>query len=216
MLWSDFILFILVDCVMDFFLVSYYQDFYVTIIFVCHGPPQFIFCIEYYLYSYFILSHFSCKYHCNRIAMGNKKDTQKVKDTKTNFKWSQPMQNLLLEILANEALHGNKQSNTFKHASYAKVAEAITEKFMTECTPKHVEHRFKTVKPSWNTIALLRNKKSRFGWNDDLKMITCDRTVYDEEVKERNFYYFYFIGRNFLVCIIVKFKFFSLFLLLSY
>ncbi|XP_075636507.1 uncharacterized protein LOC142608700 [Castanea sativa] len=114
--------------------------------------------------------------------MGNTKDTQKVKDTKTNFRWSQPMQNLLLEILAYEALHGNKQSNTFKHASYAKVAEAITEKFMTECTPKHVEHRFKTLKTNWNTIALLRNKKSGFGWNDDLKMITCDRTVYDEEV----------------------------------
>ncbi|XP_050240783.1 uncharacterized protein LOC126689590 [Quercus robur] len=116
--------------------------------------------------------------------MGNKKDTQKVKDTKTNFRWSQPMQNLLLEILADEALHENKQSNTFKHASYAKVAEAITEKFMTECTPKHVEHRFKTLKTNWNTIALLRNKKSGFGWNDDLKMITCDRTVYDEEVEK--------------------------------
>ena len=49
MLWSDFILFILVGCVMDFFfLVSYYQDFYVTIIFVWHAQPQFIFCIEYY------------------------------------------------------------------------------------------------------------------------------------------------------------------------
>ena len=63
---------------------------------------------------------------------------------------------------------------------------------MTECTPKHVEHHFKTLKTNWNTIALLRNKKSRFGWNDDLKMITCDRIVYDEEVVVRNFY-FYFI-----------------------
>ena len=87
---------------------------------------------------------------------------------------------------------------------------------MTECTPKHVEHRFETLKTNWNTITLFRNKKSGFGWNDDLKMITCDRTMYDEEVEVRNFYYFYFIGRNFLVCIIVKFKIFSLFLLLSY
>ena len=70
------------------------------------------------------------------------------------------MQNLLLEILADKALHGNKYSNIFKHASNAKVAKAITEKFMTECTPKQVEHRFKTLKTNWNTIALLRNKKS--------------------------------------------------------
>ncbi|XP_075669644.1 uncharacterized protein LOC142639331 [Castanea sativa] len=111
--------------------------------------------------------------------MGNTKDTQKVKDTKTNFRWSQPMQNLLLEILADEALHGNKQSNTFKHASYAKVAEAIIKKFMTECTPKRVEHHFKTLKTNWNTIALLRNKKSGFRWNDDLKMITCVEALDD-------------------------------------
>ena len=106
----------------------------------------------------------------------------------TNFKWLQPIQNLLLEILADEALHGNKQSNTFKHAPYAKVTEAITEKFMIECTPKHVEHRFKTLKTNWNTIALLRDKKSGFGWNDDLKMITSDRAVYDEELEVKNFY----------------------------
>ena len=118
------------------------------------------------------------------------------------------MQNLLLEILADKALHGNKQSNTFKYASDAKVAEAITKKFITKCTPKHVEHRFKTLKTNWNTIALLRNKKNGCEWNDDLKMITCDRTVYDEEVEVRKFCYFYFIGRNFLVCIIVKFKIF--------
>ena len=53
---------------------------------------------------------------------------------------------------------------------------------MIECTPKHVEHRFKTLKTNWNTIALLRDKKSGFGWNDDLKMITSDRAVYDEEL----------------------------------
>ena len=136
-----------------------------------HTPNSyFVLNIIYILLSFF--SHFSCKYHCNRIATGNKNNTQKVKNTKTNFKWSQPMQNLLLEILIDEALHGNKQSHTFKHASYAKVAEAITEKFMTECTPKYVEHRFKILKTNWNTIALLHNKKSSFGWNDDLKMIT--------------------------------------------
>ena len=78
--------------------------------------------------------------------MGKTNDTQKNKDVKTNFRWSQLMQNLLLEILANEALNGNKQSNTFKHASYAKVVVAITEKLVIKCTPKHVEHRFKTLK----------------------------------------------------------------------
>ena len=106
------------------------------------------------------------------------------------------MQNLLLEIFADKALHGKKQSNTFKHAPYAKVPETITEKLMIECTLKHVKHCFKTLKTNWNTIALLRDKKSGFGWNDDLKMITSDRAVYDEQVEVKNFYYFYFIGKR--------------------
>uniref|UniRef100_A0A7N2KMH4 Uncharacterized protein n=1 Tax=Quercus lobata TaxID=97700 RepID=A0A7N2KMH4_QUELO len=70
--------------------------------------------------------------------MGKTKDTQKDKDVKTDFRWSQLMQNLLLEILANEALNGNKQSNTFKHALYAKVVVAISEKFVTEYFSKGV------------------------------------------------------------------------------
>ena len=41
-----------------------------------------------------------------------------------------------------------------------------------------------------------------FRWNDDLKMITCDRTTYDEEVVVINFIVFFFLkffffGRNF-------------------
>ena len=53
---------------------------------------------------------------------------------------------MLLEILADETLHGNKKFNTFKNASFAKVAKEISEKFVIECTPKHVEHCFKTLK----------------------------------------------------------------------
>ena len=65
--------------------------------------------------------------------MGVKKDTQKEKVVK-KFMWSQTMENLLLEILAEEALQGNKPSNIFKPSShifkpssYRKVVEAINQ-----------------------------------------------------------------------------------------
>ena len=122
----------------------------------------------------------------SKLAMGVKKDTQKEKDVK-NFRWSQPMENLLLEILANETLQGNKPSNIFKPSSYRKVVEAINEKFGVDCSQKNVENRFRTVKGNWNTITKLC-QKSGFGWNDDLKMITCDRNVYDEAVAVRNLF----------------------------
>ncbi|KAK4591529.1 hypothetical protein RGQ29_021655 [Quercus rubra] len=38
-----------------------------------------------------------------------------------------------------------------------------------------------TLKIMWSTIQTIR-KKSGFGWNDNLKMITCDTKTYQEEV----------------------------------
>ncbi|KAG8478834.1 hypothetical protein CXB51_028797 [Gossypium anomalum] len=65
------------------------------------------------------------------------------------------MEHLFLEILAEEAQKGNKPSNTFKAASINRVVEAISEKFQGE---------------------------SGFGWDDNMKMITCDRATYDAAV----------------------------------
>jgi len=91
------------------------------------------------------------------------------------------MHTLLLEILADEAAKGNKPSNTFKPASFALVAKSISEKFGVECVPDHVDNRLRTIKSMWNIIGTLR-KKSGFGWDENLRMITCDKKVYDEEV----------------------------------
>ena len=65
---SDFILFILAGCVMDFFGFIFSRLLYYNY-FCLSWHPKFIFCIEYYLYSSFILYHFSYEYHCNRVAM---------------------------------------------------------------------------------------------------------------------------------------------------
>ena len=98
------------------------------------------------------------------------------------FRWSNQMQCLLLEILANEATEGNKPSNTFMPGSFARAAQAISEKFGVECQPDHVENCLQTIKSIWNTITQLRDRKKCFGWDNDLKMITCEKKVYDEEV----------------------------------
>ena len=135
------------------------------------------------LHLFICLIVFVC---CSKLAMGVKKDIQKEKDVK-NFRWSEPMENLLLEILADEALQGNKSSNIFKLSSYRKVVEAINEKFGIDCSQKNVENHFRTLKGNWNTIIELR-QKSGFEWNDDLKMITCDRNVYEEAVTVRNLF----------------------------
>lgn len=80
-----------------------------------------------------------------------------------HFRWSGPMERMFLEILANEASKGNKPSATFKPSSFVRVAQAINEKFATECEPDHVDNHLRTIKNNWATIQKLR-VKSGFQW----------------------------------------------------
>ena len=99
----------------------------------------------------------------------------------SQFRWSTPMNVMLLDILEDEALKGNKPSNTFKPQSFARVTKEISEKFEITCLPDHVSNRLRTIKTTWKTIQSVRNN-SRFGWGDNLKMITCDKNTHDEYV----------------------------------
>ena len=112
--------------------------------------------------------------------MGKTEDEKEGKSKQ--FEWSEPMQCLLVEILANDAGKGNKPSNTFVPGLLARAAQEISEKFGVECQLNHVENCLRTIESIWSTITKLRNRKNIFGWNDNLKMITCEKKVYDEEV----------------------------------
>ncbi|PPR95883.1 hypothetical protein GOBAR_AA24781 [Gossypium barbadense] len=109
------------------------------------------------------------------MGKGNKEGTSK------QFRWTKPMEHLFLEILAEEAQKGNKPSNTFKAVSINRVVEAISEKFQVQCDAKHVENHLRTVKKQWQIICTIRGE-SGFGWDDNMKMITCDRATYDAAV----------------------------------
>ena len=91
------------------------------------------------------------------------------------------MHETMFRILAQEAHKGNKPSSTFKVGSFALVAKEITTQFGVECHPSYVENRMRTLRTMWSTIQTIR-KKSGFGWNDNLKMITYDPKTYQEEV----------------------------------
>ncbi|KAH1072770.1 hypothetical protein J1N35_025098 [Gossypium stocksii] len=109
------------------------------------------------------------------MGKGNKEGTSK------QFRWTKPMEHLFLEILAEEAQKGNKPSNSFKAFSINRVAEAISERFQVHCDAKHMENHLRTVKNQWQIICTIRDQ-SGFGWDDNMKMITCDRATYDAAV----------------------------------
>ncbi|MFQ6666115.1 hypothetical protein Gotur_032595 [Gossypium turneri] len=86
-----------------------------------------------------------------------------------------------IEILVEEAQKGNKPSNTFKAVSINQVALAISKRFQVQCDAKHVENHLRTIKNQWQIICTI-GVESDFGWDDNMKMITCDRATYDAAV----------------------------------
>ena len=108
------------------------------------------------------------------------KGKEKASGTK-QFRWLPPMHMTLLRLLVEEAAKGNKPPSTFKAGSFAFVAKEISTQFGLECHPSYVENRMRTLRTMWTTIQTIR-KKSDFGWDDNLKMITCDTKTYQEEV----------------------------------
>ena len=91
------------------------------------------------------------------------------------------MHSTMLRLLAQEAAKGNKPSSTLKAGSFALVAKEITAQFGVECHLSYVENQMWILRTTWSTIQTIR-KKSSFGWDDNLKMITCDVKTYQEEV----------------------------------
>ncbi|KAL3754339.1 hypothetical protein ACJRO7_001555 [Eucalyptus globulus] len=107
----------------------------------------------------------------------SKANDEKVK----NFRWSKPMERVLLEILTDEASKGNKPSSTFKPSSITRVVNTINEKFSVSCEPDHVENHLKIVKSNWKMIQTVRGK-SGFSWDDKLKMVIAGKNEFDQYV----------------------------------
>ncbi|KAK5812190.1 hypothetical protein PVK06_027606 [Gossypium arboreum] len=94
-----------------------------------------------------------------RMGKGNKEGTSK------QFTWTFPC----------------CSGESFKAVSINRVVEAISEKFQVQYDAKHVENHLRTVKKQWQILCTIRGE-SGFGWDDNMKMITCDRVTYDAAV----------------------------------
>ena len=111
--------------------------------------------------------------------------------------WNAWCSKFLLRRLNKEINH----QNTYKFASYERVAKAINQKFIVECTASHVDHRLKIVKKSLNIITALKGKRW-FGWDANLRMIIVRENEYDEEILVWLLYYLKLDIINWIVFII--------------
>ncbi|KAL3500331.1 hypothetical protein ACH5RR_039424 [Cinchona calisaya] len=99
------------------------------------------------------------------------------------FRWSKPMEHMMLQILAEEVKLGNRPNNNFRQSSFTRVVDAIKEKFGATCLPDHVENHLRTVRASWSTIVAIRGR-SGFSWIEYLKMIIASPSVYHDYIQK--------------------------------
>ena len=62
------------------------------------------------------------------------------------FRWLPLMHTTMLTLLPEEAMKGNKPSNTFKAGSFVTVAKAIFTQFGVKCYPLFVENRLRMLR----------------------------------------------------------------------
>ncbi|MFQ6625692.1 hypothetical protein Gotur_006133 [Gossypium turneri] len=86
-----------------------------------------------------------------------------------------------MTIINVEWVRATKKGPPSNSVSINRVIEAISERFQVQCDAKHVENHLRTVKNQWQIICKIQGE-SGFGWDDNMKMITCDRATYDATV----------------------------------
>ncbi|MFQ6658321.1 hypothetical protein Gotur_027641, partial [Gossypium turneri] len=86
-----------------------------------------------------------------------------------------------ITIINVEWLRATKKGPPSNSVSINRVVKAIFERFQVQCNAKHVKNHLRTVKNQWQIICKIRGE-SGFGWDDNMKMITCDRATYDAAV----------------------------------
>ncbi|XP_019054324.1 PREDICTED: L10-interacting MYB domain-containing protein-like [Nelumbo nucifera] len=99
------------------------------------------------------------------------------KTGKTNMSWTQDIDNLLIDTLAEQVNLGNKVDKNFKSPTYTAAARAISTKFSIECTQGYIRNRLKTIKQNFVILKNLLNQ-SGFAWNDSTKTIDATPDVW--------------------------------------
>lgn len=96
------------------------------------------------LWIYIVDLH--CSFDWHETEMDSSSSQPENKTGKTNMNWTQDMDNLLIDTLAEQVNLGNKVDKSFKSPAYTAAARAISTKFSVECTQGHIRNRLKTIK----------------------------------------------------------------------
>ncbi|MFQ6641561.1 hypothetical protein Gotur_014377 [Gossypium turneri] len=94
-----------------------------------------------------------------------------------------------MTIINVEWVRATKKGHPSNSVSINRVAVAISKRFRVQCDAKHMENHLRIVKNQRQIICTIQVES---GWDDNMKMITCDRATNDAALMTHKNYGLFF------------------------
>ncbi|XP_077222102.1 uncharacterized protein At2g29880-like [Tasmannia lanceolata] len=98
-----------------------------------------------------------------------------------NIIWNDQMDKVLVDTLLVQIAEGYKIPNGFKDHAYVVAATAMNAFFNLQLNKEHIKNRIMIMKETYKSVCIILSR-SGFGWENDTKMVTCEKEVYNDYV----------------------------------
>ncbi|RYQ94085.1 hypothetical protein Ahy_B08g088975 [Arachis hypogaea] len=103
--------------------------------------------------------------------------------SKDNLRWSDDMDEVLLNALAEEASKGNRHDGSWTTEAYANVVKTLSIAIGPHITKNHIKNRMKTLKDHFAEAYDLFHHLSGFAWNLVTKKFEAEEEVWQDFIK---------------------------------
>ncbi|RYR08766.1 hypothetical protein Ahy_B05g076592 isoform H [Arachis hypogaea] len=111
------------------------------------------------------------------------KTTEANQPSKDNLRWSDEMDEVLLNALVEEALKGNRHDGSWTTEAYANVVKTLSIAIDPHITKNHIKNRMKTLKDHFAEAYDLFHHLSEFAWNPVIRQFEAEEEVWQYFIK---------------------------------
>ncbi|RYR08765.1 hypothetical protein Ahy_B05g076592 isoform C [Arachis hypogaea] len=112
------------------------------------------------------------------------KTTEANQPSKDNLRWSDEMDEVLLNALVEEALKGNRHDGSWTTEAYANVVKTLSIAIDPHITKNHIKNRMKTLKDHFAEAYDLFHHLSEFAWNPVIRQFEAEEEVWQYFIKK--------------------------------
>lgn len=129
----------------------------------------------------------------SKMPKGKDQTGEPIQGGKDVLRWSEDMDQVLLNALCEEATKGNRHDGSWTTEAYSNVVEALCQHIGPHMTKQHIKNQMKTLKDHFAESYDLFNGLSGFAWNPSTKRFEAEKEVWEDLKRvSHNFFIKYF------------------------